>query len=158
MHRVRPHSRSGRGRMRPQSANEPSRSAGTRECGRQRRKSGRDSTATWRLPFQAVLNAFIQVDNAMDPMQPNVSASKAADLLTAAGRLVPQDNDSVSFQLRTLMITAHQIFDPHASPNIPVQRERFRPRSSRTGRAARDARSHRVRGGERSRSMSRCRR
>jgi hypothetical protein len=75
--------------------------------------------------FQAVLNAFMQVDNAMDPMQPNVSASKAADLLAAAGRMVPADNDPVSFQLRSLMITAKQIFDPHASPNIPAQRERF---------------------------------
>lgn len=75
--------------------------------------------------FQAVLNAFIQVDNAMDPMQPNVSASKAADLLEAAGRMVPADNDPVSFQLRSLMITAKQIFDPHVSPNIPAQRERF---------------------------------
>jgi hypothetical protein len=75
--------------------------------------------------FQAVLNTFIQVDNAMDPMQPNVSASKAADLLTVAGRMVPADNDPVSFQLRSLMITAKQIFDPHVSPNIPAQRERF---------------------------------
>lgn len=75
--------------------------------------------------FQAVLNAFIQVDNAMDPMQPNVSASKAADLLAVAGRMVPADNDPVSFQLRALMITAKQIFDPHVSPNIPAQRERF---------------------------------
>src|ERR1019366_9841630 len=68
---------------------------------------------------------FIQVDNAMDPMQPNVSASKAADLLEGAGRIVPPDNDPVSFQLRSLMITAKQIFDPHVSPNIPAQRERF---------------------------------
>ncbi len=75
--------------------------------------------------FQAVLNTFIQVDNAMDPMQPNVSASKAADLLEAAGRMVPTDNDPISFQLRSLMITARQIFDPHVSPNIPAQRERF---------------------------------
>jgi hypothetical protein len=75
--------------------------------------------------FQAVLNSFIHVDNAMDPMQPNVSASKAADLLEAAGRIVPADNDPVSFQLRSLMITAKQIFDPHNSPNIPAQRERF---------------------------------
>lgn len=75
--------------------------------------------------FQAVLNTFIQVDNAMDPMQPNVSASKAADLIEAAGRIVPTDNDPVSFRLRSLMITARQIFDPHVSPNIPAQRERF---------------------------------
>jgi hypothetical protein len=75
--------------------------------------------------FQAVLNAFIRVDNAMDPMQPNVSASKAADLLAVAARVVPADNDPVSFQLWALMITAKQIFDPHVSPNIPAQRERF---------------------------------
>ena len=75
--------------------------------------------------FQAVLNAFIQVDNAMDPMQPNVSASKAADLIEAANKMVPTDNDPVSFRLRALMITAKQIFDPHVSPNIPAQRERF---------------------------------
>jgi hypothetical protein len=75
--------------------------------------------------FQAVLNAFIEVDNAMDPMQPNVSVAKAVDRLAAADKLVPTDNDSVSFQLRSLMITAKQIFDPHASPNIPVQSENF---------------------------------
>jgi hypothetical protein len=75
--------------------------------------------------FQAVLNIFIEVDNAMDPMQPNVSVAKAMERLAAANKLVPTDNDSISFQLRTLMITANQIFDPHASPNIPVQSENF---------------------------------
>lgn len=75
--------------------------------------------------FQAILNIFIEVDNAMDPMQPNVSVGKAVDRLAAADKLMPTDNDSVSFQLRSLMITAKQIFDPHASPNIPVQSENF---------------------------------
>jgi hypothetical protein len=75
--------------------------------------------------FQAVLNAFIEVDRALDPMQPNVSISKASDQLAIARRLVPQDRDSVSFSLRALVVTAGNILDPHLSPDIAAQREHF---------------------------------
>src|SRR5258708_8688690 len=72
--------------------------------------------------FQAVLNAFIQVDNAMDPMQPNVSASKAADLIEAANKMVPADNDPVSFPLRAPILPAKQTLPPHVSPTTPPPR------------------------------------
>jgi hypothetical protein len=75
--------------------------------------------------FQAVLNIFIDVDRVLDPMQPNVSNSKVLDRLAAAHKIVPTDRDSVSFRLRALLITADQIFDPHASPDVAAQRERF---------------------------------
>jgi hypothetical protein len=71
------------------------------------------------------LNAFIDIDRVLDPMQPNVSLSKATDRLAVANKLVPTDNETVSYRLRALLITANQIFDPHASPDIPTQRERF---------------------------------
>jgi len=75
--------------------------------------------------FQAVLNRFIEVDRVLDPMQPNVSLSKVVDQLTQANRLVPQDGDPISFRLRALLITAGKIFDPHLSPDVAAQRERF---------------------------------
>jgi len=75
--------------------------------------------------LQAVLNRFIEVDRVLDPMQPNVSLSKVHDRLAEARRLVPQDRDQASFKLRALLITADQIFDPHQSPDVAAQRERF---------------------------------
>jgi hypothetical protein len=75
--------------------------------------------------FQAVLNRFIEVDRILDPMQPNVSISRAVDRLAEARKLVPQDRDSVSFSLRALVIKADEIFDPHLSPDVAAQRERF---------------------------------
>ncbi len=75
--------------------------------------------------FQAVLNVFIDVDRVLDPMQPNVSVSKANDRLAVAHKIVPTDRDTVSFSLRSLLITADQIFDPHVTADIGTQRERF---------------------------------
>jgi hypothetical protein len=75
--------------------------------------------------FQAVLNRFIEVDRVLDPMQPNVSLSKVHDRLAEANKLVPQDRDPVSMSLRALLITAGQIFEPHLSPDVAAQRERF---------------------------------
>jgi hypothetical protein len=75
--------------------------------------------------FQAVLNSFIEVDRALDPMQPNVSLAKANERLAAAHKIPITEGDSVSFRLRALLITADQILDPHLSPDIAAQRERF---------------------------------
>jgi len=75
--------------------------------------------------FQAVLNLLIEADRAIDPMQPNVSISKVNDKIAAAKSIVSQDRDPISFRLRSALITAGEIFDPHASPDLPSQRERF---------------------------------
>ena len=75
--------------------------------------------------FQAVLNSLIDVDNVMDPMQPNVSLAKALERLSVANQAVPKDNDSISYQLRALLITAGQLLDSHATPDIPAQKESF---------------------------------
>jgi hypothetical protein len=76
--------------------------------------------------LQAVLKTLTEIDNGMDPAQPNVSVARAIERLATADRLTPKDPSSaVSFQLSALLITAKQIFDPHRTPDIPVQRERF---------------------------------
>jgi hypothetical protein len=59
-------------------------------------------------------------------MQPNVSISKAIEHLAAASKAMPTEGgDVITFRLRSLLIIANQIFDPHLSPDIQSQHERF---------------------------------
>jgi hypothetical protein len=90
------------------------------EWGRMRAAEG-----TRACQLQAVLNELIEVDRAMDPMQPNVSIAKANDHLVAAAKVAPKGYDTIPFRIEALLITARQILDPHLTPDIPTQRQRF---------------------------------
>jgi hypothetical protein len=85
----------------------------------------RAAEGTRACQLQAVLNELIEVDRAMDPMQPNVSIAKANDHLAAAEKIAPKGYDTIPFRIEALLITARQILEPHLTPDIPTQHERF---------------------------------
>ena len=76
--------------------------------------------------FQAVIKLVREADQALDPMQPNVSIEKANEKLAAAVRLLDADEDRRrAAQMKIHLIRGQQIIDPHQSPDIPTQRDRF---------------------------------